>query len=445
MMSFWGKTNLKIMCTKAVSVVLLTALSVAAFSVSDCKIPHFNEILVVEAKTEKAEDNVVKLGTPEISKLTNEYEGIRIEWGAVSKAEGYYIYKRQKSSQPWELIGNVPATSPRNLLDKDSMKDGGLYTYMIQAYKGTLLSSQSKTKTITRVVTSRVKFKIEYRQNVARKMHKLVNDLRTGGQSWAWNSANTTKVYMQGLGKLSYDYNLEKIAMKRAAELALMFSHERPNGKDCFSALNEAGYKYSAAGENIAYGYRSAKSAFKAFAEENNKYEGQGHRRNMLGSGYNVCAFACVRVNGVNYWVQEFAYTQEDSDYEKAVNKVKKTTIEIASDDVKNYKKSLDGLKAKIQDYPPAASEITTTAVNGKKVTLNFTKSSGAAGYVIYRSRRKKSGFEKVGTVKKQTTLHFTDKKASKKKTYYYYVVPYRIAHDDMIYGNKSKVVKVKT
>ncbi|MCR5657556.1 MAG: hypothetical protein K6G06_08850 [Butyrivibrio sp.] len=445
MMGFLGKANLMKKCNKAVSVVLLTALSVAAFSVSDCKIPCVNEIHTVEAKTDKTEKTVTKLSTPEISKLTNEYEGIRIQWGSVADADGFYVYKRQKSSQPWELIGNVPATSERSLLDLDSMKDGGLYTYMIQAYKGELLSPQSKAKTITRVVTSRVKFKIEYKQKAARKMQKMVNDLRTGGQSWAWNSANTTKVYMQGLGKLSYDYNLEKIAMKRAAELAMSFSHERPNGKDCFSALDEAGYKYSSAGENIAYGYKSAKAAYKAFAEENNKYEGQGHRRNMLGSSFNVCAFACVRVNGVNYWVQEFAYTQDDSDYEKAVNKVKKTTIEIASDDVNNYKKTLNGLKAKISDYPPSVAEITTTEVNGRKVTLSYTKSKGAAGYVIYRSRRKKSGFEKVGTVKRQTTLSFTDKKASKKKTYYYYVVPYRIAHGDMIYGNKSKVVKVKT
>ena len=40
-----------------------------------------------------------------------------------------------------------------------------------------------------------------------------------------------------------------------------------------------------APGENIAAGYESAAAVFDGWREENESYEGQGHRRNMLKQG----------------------------------------------------------------------------------------------------------------------------------------------------------------
>lgn len=60
-----------------------------------------------------------------------------------------------------------------------------------------------------------------------------------------------------GKRPLSADTNLTKAAQVRAKEIADTFSHSRPDGRDCFTAMKEAGVSYRAAGENIAMGQKT--------------------------------------------------------------------------------------------------------------------------------------------------------------------------------------------
>lgn len=397
----------------------------------------------------RAEDEVKKtvelvVSKPVITEVSNDYKGLLIRWNKADNAKGYRLYKRMKSTAPWELIADVPATI-LSYIDKDAMKEGGIYTYMVQGYADDKLSEESLPKTATRFPVSKVKIKLRYAQKSARTMLKMINDLRMGSEAWVWNPTNTQQVRVQGLTKLAYDYNLEKIAMTRAAEIALKFNHERPSGTDCFTAFSEAGYEYSYAGENIAYGYKTAKAAFEAFKESNAKYEGQGHRRNMLSTDYNVCAFGHAKVNGVHYWVQLFAKTENDSDYTKTISANKKVSVYIASDDLSSYKKTLNAIGAKVSDYGPSKVNWINIEPEKREVKLFYSKSIGAAGYEIYRSTNKKKGYKKVGIVKNQLKLEYTDKKLSRKKKYYYYIIPYRVAHGDKIYGKKSDIKVVKT
>jgi len=152
--------------------------------------------------------------------------------------------------------------------------------------------------------------KVQYYQNKARNMLGYVNQFRTNGKAWYWNEGDRTKTTQVKKASLAYDYGLEEIAKQRAAEIAFKFSHTRPNGLDCFSAKASDGS--TSYGENIAVGSQGApiygdseRAVFNMFKEENNKYAGQGHRRNMLGN-YNAIGIACVKVNGTYYWVQEF-------------------------------------------------------------------------------------------------------------------------------------------
>ena len=162
--------------------------------------------------------------------------------------------------------------------------------------------------------TVNVNINVTYRQSDARSMLTLVNGLRNGnGGSNAWyiNSSNTEKIYVSGLSDLQWDYELEKLAMIRAAELALRYDHERPDGTPCFTVYSETGMSYGyGAGENIAYGYRTVESMFDGWAEENEPYEYQGHRRNMLGESFVSVAVACVEYNGRAFWAMELCGNQ---------------------------------------------------------------------------------------------------------------------------------------
>ena len=130
--------------------------------------------------------------------------------------------------------------------------------------------------------TVQVSYNVTYGQTEARSMLDALNKWRTG-DTWYWDSNDTTKTIIDAgeLKSLVYDSSLEKIAMQRAAEIVLSFSHNRPNGKSCSTAYGESkcGYDW---GENIACGQKSAESALNSWIEENDPYNGQGHRRNML-------------------------------------------------------------------------------------------------------------------------------------------------------------------
>ena len=146
-----------------------------------------------------------------------------------------------------------------------------------------------------------------YSQDEARSMLEYINEFRKGSEAWYWSEDNSQKVKCKNLEDLIYDYELEKVAMLRAKEIAESFSHTRPNGESCFTAYKECGYDWvMRVGENIAAGQSSAYSVYMDWREDGSKYSGQGHRRNMLGKDYKAIGIGCYVVNGRKYWVQEF-------------------------------------------------------------------------------------------------------------------------------------------
>ncbi|WP_022762420.1 MULTISPECIES: CAP domain-containing protein [unclassified Butyrivibrio] len=171
-----------------------------------------------------------------------------------------------------------------------------------------------------------------YEQTSARNMLKAINDFRTGSEAWAWNESNTQKVRYTGLSNLVYDYDLEKTAMQRAMEISVLFEHTRPNGSQCFSAYSQ----YMYAGENIAYGYSSADSVFRAWQETDDPYEGQGHRRNMLGQGFTCVAVGHVIRNGTHYWVQEFRSPTVSTAATPATNSTQAVNVDCLSSKIKS-------------------------------------------------------------------------------------------------------------
>lgn len=171
-----------------------------------------------------------------------------------------------------------------------------------------------------------VRYYVPYGQTDARTMLDMINDFRMGKEAWYWNSDNKTKTVCKNLGELTYDYELEKVAMQRAAEIAISFSHTRPNGELCFSLFPD---NYYACGENIAAGHRTASEVMEAWKETDLPYSGQGHRRNMLSSDFNAVGFAKVYVNGYYYWVQEFGYTEDTTEKTDAVNYSKRADVDV--------------------------------------------------------------------------------------------------------------------
>ena len=103
-----------------------------------------------------------------------------------------------------------------------------------------------------------------------------------------------------GLGTLTLSDELCKVADVRAKEIVKSFSHTRPNGTSCFTAFKENGVAYRYAGENIAYGQKTATEVMNGWMNS------AGHRANILSKNFGKIGIAYYEYGGRKYWVQLF-------------------------------------------------------------------------------------------------------------------------------------------
>lgn len=85
------------------------------------------------------------------------------------------------------------------------------------------------------------------------------------------------------------------------------------------------------------------------------------------------------------------------------------------------------------------------TSVNYKTLKVSYQRVPGATGYQIYRSTKKKSGYKKIGTVKKGSRLYYQDKKCAVGTKYYYKIRAYRKADGKTTYSDFSTAMQGKT
>ena len=191
-----------------------------------------------------------------------------------------------------------------------------------------------------------VNISVKYGQTEARRILDMINELRTSPtDAWAWDKTDTKQVAYPGLKELVYD--LERLAMKRAAEIALSYEHTRPNGQNPFTIYTEENITRLDTGENIAVAspnvYSKAEAVNNGWREDNEPYAGQGHRRNMLGYKFTCVGVGHVTYNGYDYWVEEFASRPSINTTETPANDNEQTvTVSVTKSWITNYKTYFD-------------------------------------------------------------------------------------------------------
>ena len=103
-----------------------------------------------------------------------------------------------------------------------------------------------------------------------------------------------------GATPLRFARDLEASAYVRAVELPTKFSHTRPNGSNCFTAMPTRG---KILGENLAGGQTSPKQVVQAWMDS------PTHRDNILNPQYKelgVVYYYQARSKYKHYWVQHF-------------------------------------------------------------------------------------------------------------------------------------------
>ncbi|MBQ7715103.1 MAG: hypothetical protein IJT70_04445 [Clostridia bacterium] len=112
-----------------------------------------------------------------------------------------------------------------------------------------------------------------------------------------------------GVPALTLSPQLTELAMLRAAECSLYYSHNRPDGSECFSVSDEFPIYQSGflRAENIAAGYETTDQVVIRWLESS------GHRRNILNKDNNQIGIGCFVNNGYYFWVQLFGAGEDDS------------------------------------------------------------------------------------------------------------------------------------
>lgn len=107
----------------------------------------------------------------------------------------------------------------------------------------------------------------------------------------------------KGLQPLKENWQLSRVARYKSADMATKnyFSHTSPTYGSPFRMMESFGIKYSAAGENIAYGQKTAQQVMTAWMNS------PGHRSNILSPSYTQIGVGyATNKSGTPYWTQMF-------------------------------------------------------------------------------------------------------------------------------------------
>lgn len=106
-----------------------------------------------------------------------------------------------------------------------------------------------------------------------------------------------------GLGPLRCDPAMSAVARAHSTDMCTRryFSHTSLDGRSPFDRMRDGGVRFRTAGENIAWGQRTAREVHGSWMGSS------GHRRNILGSAYGRIGVGLDQCGGRMYWTQIFA------------------------------------------------------------------------------------------------------------------------------------------
>lgn len=111
----------------------------------------------------------------------------------------------------------------------------------------------------------------------------------------------------RGLAPLKQNWQLSRVARYKSQDMINKgyFSHTSPTYGSPFQMMEAFGVKFTAAGENIAYGQKTPSEVMNAWMNS------PGHRSNILSSSYQEIGVGLAKdKSGRSYWTQMFIKPQ---------------------------------------------------------------------------------------------------------------------------------------
>ena len=150
----------------------------------------------------------VTLAKTKLKSLTNDASGIKVTWSKVSKASGYYIYRKTGTSKTWQKIATIKKGTTVSYLDKKSLVNGTQYTYMVKAYSGstvgtgTTLSTVRLTRPAITNCTSKSRIlTLKWKKNTKATGYEIKYTVGASSKTLKVRNKNTVKATIKNLKK----------------------------------------------------------------------------------------------------------------------------------------------------------------------------------------------------------------------------------------------------
>lgn len=231
----------------------------------------------------------------------------------VSKEVSLTITKKEtsKNENQGEKETNPIVTNPiistKTITENDyeEIKYGTRHK-VTKTYKETIYKDGTTSKTLTKTTKT-----IDY-TNYKATSKDLKPEAISISQKNIKDYQSVTKYVNQyrsevGASPLTLDNDISVLATIRAIEMAYsgVFSHQRPDGRDCWSVGTDLSYSKMLLAENIAYGTGGYNGTPEKVSL--NWKNSQGHYNNMINSNYKKIGVGKYTLNGTTYWVQLFS------------------------------------------------------------------------------------------------------------------------------------------
>lgn len=256
---------------------------------------------------------------------SNTAPNAQLSWGPVLSAQKFIVYR--------DNVKLTELSDTATGYGDFSVGWSETHTYKVSAVKGSSeLMSNAVTITIPAkpaasepITPEYVEAHGVYNDTEAQKAYGVINGFRmTRSNQWYRDTNGDIYTIPEGtLYELQRDENLERAAKQRAKEMWIMHFinghidnngrstpsiHYRPDGGAPGVTYQEMGVTWTT--ECLAWGYMNAQTVVygtsegSGWAEENEGYPLQGHRRAMLQTGNKVTkmGIACFSVNGYTSW-----------------------------------------------------------------------------------------------------------------------------------------------
>lgn len=346
---------------------------------------------------------------------------IKVKWDAISGAQYTSVEFKAANDKSWKV---ATSNAPQNYFDVKGLTMGVKYSFRVRVFANNAWQKYSKTVSKTALPP---------------KVGAVGIVNTTDGVLLNWNTRGdiTGCVVLKGVGSPD---NLTPIATIDKAAGAYL-DNDIAVGQAYYYAIQ----RFYSDGVNVIYGEASNPVSTTMTIGTPANFNVVNNSKSSVKLSWSQADLATMYAVDYTDKKTNTTYTVELADTSTNITNLtvgRKYEFSVRAINQFGSSSSSPRIELKLKPKKTSISAISSTK---SSVKLSWSKTSEAAGYKVYRSTKKGSGYKLVKTVKGNKSFTYTDKKLKSNKKYYYKVKAYVKSNGKEYTSDYSAVKSIKT